>query len=323
MNEISIPSVPLSASELEEHYAIIAEVRPVILKWCQRIYGENRYKQFRLDYFSGELEKHRIGKKDRAQLERLQAVENSLLQHNVRLCIKLSRWYYRRSRHRMPGVQLNDFFQEAALSVCDSVWSYDGSTKFVTYIHWAICNRIKDFIRVDSPLSPPSPDILELGNSVYDYMGKHGCNLETALIALKIPKEQHDNVRAISASVISQEAIESESNAGPFAQRRSSLAEYVEDHREQVPEDYDPMMMVALETAGLNELEREVFDAYLLNEKRYQTRIADDRGVTRQAISYAFKQAKAKVQARYFELCPSENPEPEPEDSTAKKREAA
>jgi len=327
MNDISIPSVPLSGAELQVHCDVILEVRPVILKWCERIYGENRYKQFRLEYFTGQLVKYKIGKKDRADLERLQPVEIALLQHNVRLCIKLARWYFRRSRHRMPGVEFQDFFQEAAMSVCDAVYGWNGDTKFVSYVHWAISNRLKDFIRCEHPLSPPSPDIVDLGNQVYEYMGRTGCRLETAIQELNIPVEQHDNVRRVSANVISQGSVERERHG--VAQ---TLAEYAVDHRSTQVEGYDPAMLEALETAGLSDLEREVFDAYLLNEKSYQTRIADERGVTRQAISLAFQRAKTKLRATYFELAPSEASEdlepeppepPEPSREVKRKKQAA
>lgn len=310
MNEVMIPSVILTDEQLQEQYDVIAEVRPVILKWCDRIYGENRYKQFRYEYFTGKLPKRdqsrnliQIGKKDRASLERLQLVEVALLQHNIRLCMKISRYYYNRSKFFMPGVDFLDFLQEATIALVDCIYSYDGSTKFVTYIYWAITNRIKDFIRSDHPLSPPSPVLIEIGNNVSEYMEAHSCNFDQAVIDLKLSEDETDNARKVLAKVVSQNS--NVENDDTYSVK--SLGQ-IPDHRDTKNEDYDPLMLDALETAGLSDIEREVFDAYLLNEKSYQSRIAKDRGVSRQAVNFAFHRAKAKLRARYFELVPSEAP---------------
>jgi RNA polymerase sigma factor (sigma-70 family) len=307
MNEVMIPSVPLTDAQLQEQYDIIAEVRPVILKWCDRIYGENRYKQFRYEYFSGQLPKYdksrnviQVGKKDRAQLERLQSVEVALLQHNIRLCMKISRYYYNRSKRHMPGVDFLDFLQEATMALIDSVYSYDGSTKFVTYVHWAINNRIKDFIRCDHPLSPPSPIIIELGNTVTEYMAINDCNFDHAVKQLGLSQQQCDNIRKVKANVISQNTSEDDNSFSGKSMNQ------IVDHRNSKVEDYDPLMLEALNAAGLSDIERTVFDAYLMNEKSYQSRIAEERGVSRQAVNSAFIRAKNKLRERYFELAPSE-----------------
>lgn len=305
MYSTTITFVELSDKELKEQLQIIAEVRPVILKWCQRIYGENRYKQFRYEYFNGKLPKFDLSRnmvaipnKDRAQLERLQVVEIALLQHNIRACAKIARRYYQYNKRRLPGVEYADFLQEATMALVDSVYAYDGSTKFVTYIYGSINNRMKDFIRTESPLSPPSPDIVEIGNLVSDYMTNNGCNLAQAAIDLDLTSEQCENARKVNAIVISQGSKDDE--------ECSMKLHSVKDYRNEKVNDYDPLMLEALNTSGLSDLEREVFDAYLMNEKGYQTRIADERRITRQAVSFSFKRAKEKLRARYFELAPSE-----------------
>lgn len=304
MYSTTITFVELSDEELKQQLQVIAEVRPVILKWCQRIYGENNYKQFRYEYLNGKLPKFDLSRnavsipnKDRAQLERLQVVEVALLQHNIRACAKIARRYYQYNKRRLPGVEYADFLQEATMALVDSVYAYNGSSKFVTYIYQAINNRMKDFVRTENPLSPPSPDIVEVGNLVSDYMNTNGCNFDQAAIDLKLSSDDCYNARKVNAVVLSQDSKDEE---------RSTKLNSIKDHRNNKVDDYDPLMMEALNTSGLSEVEREVFNAYLMNETGYQTRIASERRVTRSAISLSFRRAKEKLRARYFELAPSE-----------------
>lgn len=280
----------LTAQELKECTDIILQARPIILKWSEKIYGEVKFRHFRKDYFAGKLETYKIPKAERAKLEKIQSIEVLLLQHNHRICTKLANKYFTNNKHKMKGVTLEDFQQEAYMGVIYATYSWSGETKFITYVHHLISNNLKAFVRIEHPLSPPSPFIQDYGIAVKNLMSKTGVNFDQALVELKIPKDQNMNVMRVISDVYSQ------------YDEKISLSNVAVGDENIEFEDYS-LMKAALETCQLTEIERAAFNQYMNGKKIDLTKRFK---VTRQAIHVALQRAKSKIRKRYIEIAPGE-----------------
>jgi len=295
----SIKRETLSGEDLEMYETLIANTRPLIAEICQRIYGSNSPRQFRADYFTGKLQKSGITRSQRADIEILQSTEVPLLQHNVGMIWKIAHSYYIKSRTRLPGVMFDDFFQEACMCLSDCVYSYDGNTKFVTYLAQAVNNRLKDFIRIENPLSPLCPKVIALTKIVSKAM-KLGKTFDEAAEEAGLTVEEMQHCQAAFVRVHSEATFQADDGS------LVGLDERVVAPSTQLPKDYDEAMMEAFLTADLSEIERAVFARYLEIGRGAQVEVAKSMNKTRAAASYAYERAVVKVRKRYLELAPSE-----------------
>lgn len=281
-------------NERKHYTSLLVALHPVVVKLCKQFgyvnkNNEPQFKNFRIDYFANKIKK--VAKADKAKMEEIQSLEWHMLQLNEKICQKLSNRYYQLNRYRLPGLTEDDFLQEAKMAVVNCIYAYNGSTRFVTYIHWAIENRLKDFVRLENPLSPASSDIVITSNKVLDRMNHTGESFDNAALALGIPFDEIINYRRYSAKVYSQMELKDDD---------IDFAEVAIDKRSV--ETYDPGMFEALNSCDLSEIEKKTFDAYLSNEKNYQERIAGEYKLTRQAVSAALQRAKHKVRTKYFAI---------------------
>lgn len=276
----------LTAQELKDCTDVILEARPVILKWSDKIYGEFCPRKFRREYYTGVLEKYNISKQEKAKLEKIQSIELPILEHNHRICYSLASKYYTNNRYK--GVSKDDFLQEAYMGVIYGIYSWSGETKFITCIYRLISNNLNNYVRIEHPLSPPSPFIQKYGIQVQELMSKEGVSFDQALVNLNIPKKQNLNVlRVITNAYSENEDI--------------SISNLAIDEDSEI-EDYT-LMKEALETCSLTRVEKAAFIKYMNGSKVDLTK---NFKITRQAVHAALKRAKNKIQKRYFELAPSE-----------------
>lgn len=296
-----VKSVVLSDADLELYTELMATVHPVVAKWCKKIYGSNEWRQFRLDYVSGKLRKYKIPLKDQASIEMLQSIELPLLQHNVRIIHSLASYYWTRNKHKIPILDVEDYEQEASQALVECIYGHNGSTKFVTYCITAIKNRLNDFVRVwSSSLSSPSPEIAEMARAVAKEMAHHK-TFDQVVKEMKLDKNDILNCRAAMQEVFSQVALTNDDGD------KLSLSDLAAAPNDELPKDYDEMMMEAYRTTILSDIERTTFEAYMVDgEHGYQTQLAEVLDVSRAAISAAFQRAKRKIRDRYLELAPSE-----------------
>ena len=296
---MAIKFVELSDEQLAAYEKQMATVHPDIVVWGTKAYGEISYRQFRADFFAGRLGGLGIPKPVAAKIEALKSLETPLVQHNIRMVKQRGIIWYRNNHFRMPGVELDDFIQEGCWAVMDCIYGFDGRNRFSTYIHFAIENRFKDYVRVDTPLSPIGPDILERVHQVTDYMTQHKVVFDEAVEALAFEPSQILGCRRAMAVVFSE------------APKRNTEDEVlaladIAIQPEQPQYDEESPGMQAFRTANLRDLERVAFQGYLTDGKGYQTRIAEAWGLTRAAVSAAFVRAKQKIREQYEVLAPAE-----------------
>jgi len=301
----SIRPESLNDETLSVYCELMIEVRAVIQRLCQRIYGEDCFRQFRIDYFCGRLHECGISREDHASLEMLQSIQVPILQHMLGMIKQHAYHFWQKNRHRMPGIEVTDFEQEACMAVVECIYNYNGTSKFSTYCFTAIKKRLLDLIRVDTPFSPVSPDILADAGQIRLLMSRERLTLEAAGAKLGLSPDRLYVCTKAMACVVS-EASESGTRS---SEKALTLEQIAVDTWEEVPDQYDETMMEAFHQANLDPFEREVFKAYLMTDNvGYQSRVSEKYGKTRAAASAAFKRARQKIREKYLELAPSDGP---------------
>lgn len=286
----------LDDEEIEQYTDLMRIVHPITTKWAKKCYGteEPQIKQFRRDFFSGEFDKV-IPAKDREAIGMLQQIEYAILQGHVLIAVDVARTFTI-ARVR-PGVSYEDFFQEGCQTIVDCIYTYHGNSKakFSSYVTGAIKHTLLDVSRLDNPLSPPAPEILQRRSEINEYAEEH-----------ELPFEEAGKKLGYDAGAV-QSCLRSMANVTSYSQ--SDNDESFEDTSEYEGEDSNPRIWEALKTADLTDMERDLFESYLRGEEGYRNRIADEyrnpangKPYTRQNISLIFKRVCRKVQVRYAEL---------------------
>lgn len=293
-----VRSHPLSDEELVAVEAEIMAVHADVVEWAIKAYGDTQYRQFRRDFFAGNLGGLGMPKPVAARIEALKSLENKLVQHNVGMVRDMAAMYFRWNRHRMPGVELEDFYQEGYMAVVNCIYAYNGEQKFSTYLHWAVENAYKDLVRVDTPLSPISPAVIDTVQQIQAYLKDGTVTFSKAVEALGLDARTAVNAARAMAKV--------------FNERRKTDDDDGKDRLDHVPiGDAEPssedarteLLMEAFRTANLTPSERDLYEGLMRDDfNGYQTRVAHERGVSRQAINQEFSRAKKKILARYETL---------------------
>lgn len=145
----------LNESEMAAALVVVTDARPVLDKWAKRVYGSNEIKQFRRDFVAGTLPV-KIPSDESAIIRRLFSVAESLLGSVVLSLAELA-WTFTNSRVR-PTLDWDDYFQEACAAADDAIWTYNGSTQYITSAVTAARNRLVDLVRKGKTLLEPLPE---------------------------------------------------------------------------------------------------------------------------------------------------------------------
>lgn len=245
----------LNEDEMAAALAVVKDARPVLDKWARRIYGSNEIKQFRRDFVAGTLQA-KIPNDERATIRRLFDVAESLLGSVVLSLAELA-WTFTNSRVR-PTLDWDDYFQEACAAADDAIWTYNGSTQYITSAVTAARNRLVDLVRKGKTLLEPLPESSLLTG------GKAG-----------------DSDAAVTLETLAVDGLDSDTG-----------------------HEYDmDVLWQAIQTAELNPIERELFNAYLADETGFQARIARDYSKTRSWANQNYQSACRKIRDTYQALC--------------------
>lgn len=142
----TIKPVELTAVEHKALCVELAEIHRVLAAYANGVYGEESVKRLRDDYTHG---RHMIQRNPeaRAKMIRLLELEPKVLAAYVRESTQLvsSFWLTHRCTH--SHLDETDFLQESCLAILNAAYSYDGQTRFSTYVYHAIKNTLKDCVR--------------------------------------------------------------------------------------------------------------------------------------------------------------------------------
>lgn len=149
MTELDIyRPIVLTNADHERHRLLLTQAFPVLQATATERYSFPNVKKLRQDF------KHDpsclwCNPRGAAHLRRVMGVEEEMVRGHIRLGAKLSQSYHALNQPNIPGVTLDDFIQQCAMALYDSIYMYNGSTNFSTYATWAIRNRLLDFIQAE------------------------------------------------------------------------------------------------------------------------------------------------------------------------------
>lgn len=259
----------------------IQAVRPAV-EAAMAAYGPRGVRQFRRDYAAGKLPYNKA-------VDTLQGLADRLLA-SVVLALGNVAWRFFRG-NRAPGVEYDDYLQEACFAAYDYIFSYNGSTSFITGAQRAASNRLTDFIRMETAFSPLSKHAVHLRQAVQREMAG-GLSLDEAFAALNLSEDERWECRAAMQGVVR------EHDFGPDLPLEAVAVAPPDTAHEDSPHDPD-LLERALKAAPLTPLEREALAAFQSGEKGYQSKLARKYGKTRAWAHGIFKSACEKVRTTY------------------------
>lgn len=191
------------------------------------------------------------------------------------------------------GPSYEDYLQEAAVAIYDAMYQYNGSTKFSTYVHWVIKNRLITFRRSEMSSNGFTRSLLKIKASVKDLMSK-GLTADRAIAQLRengveIAPRSLERLRKSLGLVGDEPKLEA---AAPSI-----------DHDSKA--EFDAMKS-AIANTELTEMERNLIEAHLRGDESYR-RIVSETVInpttgklwTKQRLSQIFLSACDKIRSTY------------------------
>lgn len=188
-----------------------------------------------------------------------------------------------------------DLYQEGLIKIYDSIYSYNGTSKFVTFV---TCNISRRFFEIQSSFSLLSSMDRKISENRYavSQLMDQGMTWDTAVEELGIDPETRHSVRQAMVAVRQVSQI-SKWDVANFLN-----TPYVEKQSEMVPQK----ITKAVEEADLSAFERDVLAAYMCGEKgafqstaKRHINPATGKIYSRMAAKHAFERAIKKIKKTY------------------------
>lgn len=264
-----IVSQPMDEKEESRIKAIISEVRPVVYNLAQEIYGTSKIKRFRLDFYAGILNEQ-VTPYDRTIINRLREVENRLLSAFASLAVKQAKKFAGSRTH--PALDYDDYFDEACMAITDIAWSYDGSTKMITYVQTAVFHRLQSAAKL-GPLSMIHPDDYRLRGKIYRKVNQ-GTKIDNVLEEMGLKGEDAIHARRVMTNTIHVSQFTNENTRTSFDVLDDSYS------------DCNDTIDLLVKMTPLSPLQRDLLDAFLQGVKGFQTAIVKRNKDSRTGESY-------------------------------------
>lgn len=294
-----IQPVELTEGRKQELACVMADAHKHLKRAATKRYGDPDIRQLRTDWRTD-----RINLKSdwqaRDSMQNLERIEHEVIAGYIRIAHRLCKAFYYAHARCSSGVTLDDFIQEAAVGIFNAMYTYDGSREFSTYCYWAIKHQLVDFIRTDRSFSKMSRNVVLWRLNVIRLMNQFpDLSFEDALVRYQ---EQRVEKQLRPLSDDEQSKIKAAYQSTHVV--RDDLMEetlFVVVDADDEQDDELSQLKVAINSDVLTENELEMVQRFLSGEKGWQTRMAEEHGVTRMAISLRWKKAQDKLREAFFE----------------------
>jgi DNA-directed RNA polymerase specialized sigma24 family protein len=288
MNEFeTFRPISLTNERRAELSRTMAEAHPVLCRAAEEKFGKPQARRLRNAYKRDRdvLWCHPTA---RSHMLRMEAIEDTVLRGYILLSASVCNSFARKPR---AGVCLGDYVAECADAIYDAMYTYDGSTLFHTYVHRIMSNRLICFVRTQNRLSGMGKLVRKVYAEVQQAMSSRLINFDSALAFVAAGRDFDDGfmkrVRAAHGHNVSLD----------------ETASF--DDREETSED----VRLAIEKAGLNEVEKELIDGFMHDDRgcrkrmiRERTNPGTGRAYNAARLSQIFIEAKEKVGRSYRRL---------------------
>ena len=188
--------------------------------------------------------------------------EQLIISGYIRIAHKLCEAFHYNGESR-PGVSYADYLQEAAMTVYDAMYMFNGKNCFTTYIYWAIKNRLISFIKHEDRLSGISDSVKKLQSQLKSIMSKDHCSIERALDVIQETEDIGDAV------------VEKLKMAMRHVTYQSPEIDIAEEKANEKLKEQTESMWKSLEEANLTHMERTLVMAHLNCQKDFRRKMAE------------------------------------------------
>lgn len=199
--------------------------------------------------------------------------------------IAYSFWNVNHNDH--PAFEVDDYIQEGCLALTNSVYHYDGSTAFTTYLQHAVRRSLSCLLRENEVMGGIGRNVKKWRKMVVRAMKQEHLDVQQAIeLVRKTEKISDKYADKIVDSIYATVPLEADNI-------KADLKEYDLDRE---------LIRLCIEEANLTKMERELVDAYMIGDSNLRAQITENRInpntgnlYTRQALSLYFKNACEKI----------------------------
>jgi RNA polymerase sigma factor (sigma-70 family) len=199
----------------------------------------------------------------------------------------------RQIRHSID-LNLDDATQEANLALIDSIFGYDGSQAFLPFAAGNIRRRLTR-MGVNGGVARLGRRATKVRRQVRAIHVETRKPYHQILDEMGITEPTRETVLSSLRKVVRELACDADRNDF-FKGIPSKTVDPAEEVCNEDERQFNvSLVTIALEEAGLNEYEQSLIELGMQEEKGWQSRLADVRGVSRSAVSAAYLKALDKV----------------------------
>ena len=195
-------------------------------------------------------------------MNKMIAAEATVISGYILIGANLSRKFNKNPEERI-GVTLMDYLQQCAHAIYDSMYMYDGSTEFSTYVTHAMRHRLISFVYKEELDSGVGRKIMKMRTQVKKIMRDRTVNFEQALSVFV----QNNKIDNTDLSLLRH------------SMRKKSHINQDYDSIEISTVDKDSLelkdMFDAIEKAPLDEMQRRLIDAYINGDKDFRRKVTE------------------------------------------------
>lgn len=268
----------------------LCEIVGLLEDRAMKRYGDPNVRRLRNEFQNGRVTfaKDTAG---RMAMESLLVLEDDYLSAYIKQVSKIARSFWKTNRR--CKVEVDDFIQEGCLALSNSVYHYNGSAAFTTYMHNAVTRALSVFVREYEELAGVARRIKALKKKVVRCMNQFGFELDEAVDYLV---NEGDTISEQDKNQIA-DAIYRMTPLNPKIQ----LGEKQDD----CPIDQE-LVHLCIEEAELTDVERRLIEAHMDGDNSVRSTMVETvvnettgRLYTKQALSLAFNRACDKIREQF------------------------
>jgi RNA polymerase sigma factor (sigma-70 family) len=282
--------VKLTEEQKKDFERRLSTAFKILKKASVEIYNFANIKKLRNEYKNGTIQ---LSGRAKLAIDDLIELEKLAVSGYIGMAKKICKTF-----QKSYGISVSDYLQEAAFAIYDAMYLYNGKTRFSTYAFWSIRNRILDFYRNESK-EIAFNDAVEL---------------------LRLNSDRSSRIKAVKSRRCDQKIKQADDfdiltdkegkffnfeNINPIVIECLATSIYQTGSRDSDnPNDRVQMLLDAIESASLTDMERCLIEAEIREDSSFRTRTSETvinpntgKLWTKQRLSQLYIRACEKIRA--------------------------